>query len=163
MRSSRITTLFTEPPPFERGPSSFAVSIVVHCIAFVWLYFGLKHVPQINDQSMLRHFTVRLLRQESIPEPRKRVSAGSGATRSSQSQRSARKRGCVRRRANTTARNRRAACSTAQSHSNPDTAGCPTECHTVAGGPGSDRGSLGIGGHAPESHRPASAEGALRG
>jgi hypothetical protein len=84
MGSSRITTLFSEPPPFERGPSSFAVSILLHCIAFVWLYFGLKHVPQINDQSLARRFTVRLLKQDTPPEPRKRVSAGSGAARSSQ-------------------------------------------------------------------------------
>ena len=84
MWSSRITTLFSEPPPFQREPSSIAVSVLLHCIVIVWLYLGLKRMPQINDQSLARRFTVRLLKQDSIPEPRKRVSAGSGAARSSQ-------------------------------------------------------------------------------
>ena len=83
MLSSRITTLFAEPPPSRREPSSVAVSILLHCIAVVWLYFGLRHVPQINDQSFVRRFTVRLLKQDSIQEPRKRLSAGSATTRSS--------------------------------------------------------------------------------
>jgi hypothetical protein len=84
MGSSRITTLFSEPPPFEREPTSFAVSILFHCIAFIWLYFGLRHMPQLNDQSLARRYTVRLLREETLPEPRKKVAAGSGAARSSQ-------------------------------------------------------------------------------
>ena len=82
MRSSRITTLFTELPPSQRSPSSFAVSIVVHCIAFIWLYFGLRHPPRINDQSFVRRFTVRLLRQDSIREPLAKRSPGSASTQS---------------------------------------------------------------------------------
>ncbi len=84
MWSSRITTLFSEPPPFQREPSSIAVSVLFHCIVIVWLYLGLRRMPQINDQSLARRFTVRLLKQDSLPEPRKRASAGSGAARSSQ-------------------------------------------------------------------------------
>ncbi len=77
--SSQITTLFTEHPPPKRGPSSFAVSILLHCVASVWIYLGLKHTPQVNDQSSVRRFTVRLLRQESIPEPATKRAADTNA------------------------------------------------------------------------------------
>jgi hypothetical protein len=77
--SSQITTLFTEHPPPKRGPSSFAVSIFVHCVAIVWIYLGFKHVPQVNDQSLVRRFTVRLLRQENIPEPTPKRAADTNA------------------------------------------------------------------------------------
>src|SRR5580704_5618600 len=84
MRSSPITTLFSAPPPFQREPSGIAVSVLFHCIAMVWLYFGLRHMPQINDQSLARRFTVRLLREDSIQEPRKRLATGNAAAPSSQ-------------------------------------------------------------------------------
>jgi hypothetical protein len=80
MRSSRITTLFTEPLPVQRSPSSIAVSIVVHCIAIVWLYLGLRHAPRLNDQSFVRRFTVRLLKQDSIQEPMTKRYPGSAPT-----------------------------------------------------------------------------------
>jgi len=66
--SSQITTLFTEHSPPKRGPSSFTVSILLHCVAIVWIYLGFKHVPQVNNQPFARRFTVRLLRQENIPD-----------------------------------------------------------------------------------------------
>ena len=84
MRSSPITTLFSAPPPFQREPSGIAVSVLFHCIEMVWLYFGLRHMPQINDQSLARRFTVRLLKEDSIREPRKRLAAGNAAAPSSQ-------------------------------------------------------------------------------
>lgn len=80
MRSSRITTLFTEPEPLPRSPSSYAVSIVVHCIVIIWLYFGLRHPPRINDQSLVRRFTVRLLKQDSVQEPIPKRYPGSAPT-----------------------------------------------------------------------------------
>jgi hypothetical protein len=80
MRSSRITTLFTEPPLPQRSPSAVAVSVVVHCIAIIWLYFGLRHAPRINDQSLVRRFTVRLLKQDSVQEPMAKRYPGSAPT-----------------------------------------------------------------------------------
>ncbi len=80
MRSSRITTLFTEPEPLPRSPSSYAVSIVVHCIVIIWLYFGLRHPPRINDRSLIRRFTVRLLKQDSVQEPVPKRYPGSAPT-----------------------------------------------------------------------------------
>jgi hypothetical protein len=84
MRSSPITTLFAEPPPFKRGPSSFAFSVTLHCLVMVWLYFGLRHVPQVNDQSFVRRFTVRLLKEDIQEPPRKRLSPGGSAGQPSQ-------------------------------------------------------------------------------
>jgi hypothetical protein len=84
MRSSPITTLFAEPPPFKRGPSSVAFSVTLHCLVMVWLYFGLRHVPQVNDQSFVRRFTVRLLKEDIQEPPRKRLPAGGSAGRPSQ-------------------------------------------------------------------------------
>ena len=78
---SRITTLFSETPPSPRSPSSVAVSVLFHCIAIVWLYFGLRHAPRINDQSFVRRFTVRLLKQESIRDPVAKHSPDNVATR----------------------------------------------------------------------------------
>jgi hypothetical protein len=78
----RITTLFSEPPPVQRGPSSFAVSVLLHCVAFVWLYFALRHSPRINDRAYIKRFTVRVLKQDSIRDPLTSRSAGSAATSS---------------------------------------------------------------------------------
>ena len=82
MMAYRITTLFTEPPPIRRGPSSFAVSILLHCVACVWLYLGLRHSPRINDREFIKRFTVRVLKQDSIQNPLTSRSAGSAATSS---------------------------------------------------------------------------------
>jgi hypothetical protein len=79
---SQITTLFADPPPpYKSGPSSYAVSIVFHCVVMVWIYLGIKRAPQINDQSPIRRFTVRLLRQEITPQQQTRRTPDSDAAR----------------------------------------------------------------------------------
>jgi hypothetical protein len=79
MRSSGLVTLFTEQPPSGRAPSSFLVSILLHCIAFSLLFFGLRHAPRIGDQSIVQRFTVRLL-DSPKPEPRRAQAAGGGVS-----------------------------------------------------------------------------------
>lgn len=66
MRSSNIVTLFSEQPPPRTAPSSFLVSIVVHCAVFGLLLVGLRHTPQLNDEPVARRYTVRFLNPPRI-------------------------------------------------------------------------------------------------
>lgn len=62
MKSASMITLFSRPQlPPPRGSASFAISILAHVVGCVWLFWGLSHVPQIQNTSTLRHFTVRVL------------------------------------------------------------------------------------------------------
>lgn len=60
MKSTNIMTLFSEEPRPGTGPSSIFISAVLHGVAFIFLFLGLKHMPQMNDRSPDR-FSVRLL------------------------------------------------------------------------------------------------------
>jgi hypothetical protein len=81
MRSSNIVTLFSEQPPPRTAPSSFMVSIVVHCAAFGLLLIGLRHTPQLNDEPVARRYTVRFLNPPRI-EARTQRPDRSGDTQS---------------------------------------------------------------------------------
>jgi hypothetical protein len=62
MNSSGIITLFADPPPSRRGPSSFMVSILLHGAGISLFYLGLRHTPRVVDPSLTERFTVRLLK-----------------------------------------------------------------------------------------------------
>ena len=70
--SSSLTSIFNEPAQTRSGPSSFMVSSGVHAAAFVWLYFGLSHLPRVDDSTLNRRFSVRVVRQDDIEYPTKR-------------------------------------------------------------------------------------------
>jgi hypothetical protein len=47
------------------------VSSGVHAAAFVWLYFGLSHLPHVDETTLNRRFSVRVVRQDDIEYPTK--------------------------------------------------------------------------------------------
>lgn len=77
MKSSPIITLFGESPPPRRGPSSFMVSILVHGAGLGLLAHSLRHIPRIEDRSVLQRYTVRLLNPRKT-ESQARQSSGNG-------------------------------------------------------------------------------------
>lgn len=79
MRSSRVITLFDQPPPSRRGASSLVVSILLHSAAYAWLYFGLSHLPRLRESATRRQYEVRVLRQDDIQLPTKSSSGGAPA------------------------------------------------------------------------------------
>jgi hypothetical protein len=80
MKSSHIITLFSEPPPPRRGPSSFMVSLLVHSAGFALLAHSLRHVPHIEDKSVVQRNTVRLLNPRNT-ESQAQQSAATGYNR----------------------------------------------------------------------------------
>jgi len=68
---SGIITLFADPPPSRRGPSGFLVSLAVHVVVMGSLYLNLKHRVRVEDEAIVRRYTVRLLSLWR-PEPQKR-------------------------------------------------------------------------------------------
>ncbi len=62
MQSSRLITLFSDPPPTSTGPSAFVVSFVLHNVLLVLLYLGFKHVPMVYRMTLAQQkYTVRLV------------------------------------------------------------------------------------------------------
>lgn len=77
MRSSRTITLFATPPrPARTGSSSFVISILVHVLAYGWLFYGLGNMPRVSRRLTIRHFTVRIL---NAPTPIQRGPESSGS------------------------------------------------------------------------------------
>jgi hypothetical protein len=75
MQSSRMISLFAEPPSSSRGPSAFLLSTLLHGLVFGLLIFGLNHTPRIDEKSLEPRDTVRLLNLHDI-EPKIRWSGG---------------------------------------------------------------------------------------
>jgi hypothetical protein len=69
MTSSPLISLFGNPPPVRRGPSSFIISLVVHGIAFTLLFIGLNQPHKADVNSATQRFTVRIMELDK-PEPR---------------------------------------------------------------------------------------------
>jgi hypothetical protein len=65
MKSSNITTLFSDQPRPSTGPSAVAVSLGVHIVAAAGLFLALKQMPRINAPEVT-HLTVRLVRAQRI-------------------------------------------------------------------------------------------------
>jgi hypothetical protein len=64
-----MVTLFAELPSSRRGPSAFAVSMLLHGLATGLLYFSLRHTIKVEDELMVHRYTVRLLNLQR-PEPK---------------------------------------------------------------------------------------------
>src|SRR5215470_6554717 len=60
MRSSQTITLFGEVPPSSQGPSGFLISTLLHGVAMISLYAGLKHMPKVVHP-LSQRYTVRIL------------------------------------------------------------------------------------------------------
>ena len=60
-RSSAPISLFAEPSIATRRPSSFVLSIVVHTAVIGVVYFGVTHLPRIENRALLEHYAVRQL------------------------------------------------------------------------------------------------------
>src|SRR6266702_4419414 len=77
MRSSRTITLFAPPPPSRRGTSPFMFSVLAHVCACVWLFYGLRHAPQITSRQSAQRFTVRIL---NVPMTQPRIELPAAAS-----------------------------------------------------------------------------------
>jgi hypothetical protein len=67
IRYRATTSLFAEQSiSQQRGPSSFVISIVAHAAALGLLYFGLTHMPRIDDQRLSERYSVRQLDLHTI-------------------------------------------------------------------------------------------------
>jgi hypothetical protein len=69
MTSSPLISLFGNPAPVRRGPSSFFISLVLHGIAFTLLFIGLNQPHKADPKSDRQRFTVRIMELDK-PEPR---------------------------------------------------------------------------------------------
>lgn len=77
MRTSRTITLFSERPELSQRPSSFVVSVLVHCAALALLSFGIIYTPELDDRIVIERFMLRQLDLHALnQEPRR--TAGSG-------------------------------------------------------------------------------------
>jgi hypothetical protein len=79
MRSSQIITLFAEESPPRRAPSTYLLSILMHCLGFALLLAGLRRPSLISDHPVIHRFTVRLLEPDRIRPQRMRSGGGGGA------------------------------------------------------------------------------------
>jgi len=58
-RSSATLCLFAEPPPSPRRPSTFVLSMFVHAAVAGVMYYGVTHLPRIDERTLLEHYSVR--------------------------------------------------------------------------------------------------------
>jgi hypothetical protein len=77
MKSPRMTTLFSEPPPLARGPSGFVISFLVHGVVFGFVVFGMLHPRHIRARYNGDRFTLRVLNLNDTQAQLRRA-AGSG-------------------------------------------------------------------------------------
>lgn len=71
MQSSRLVTLFSEPPTSNREGSAFFGSLVLHAAVVVLVYQGLRHVPIAYHMTFAQTHPVRYVNLES-PKPQMR-------------------------------------------------------------------------------------------
>ena len=76
MTPLRIYTLFTEPKPERTNSYGLMVSVVLHCLGFGWLAFGVSHAPRLAIQPPPLRYTVRVL-SAPLEDPPMRQSARS--------------------------------------------------------------------------------------
>ena len=68
MTSSPLISLFDNPAPVRRGPSSFIISLILHGVAFAVLLIGLKQPHSVDPKSDRQRFTVRIMELDK-PKP----------------------------------------------------------------------------------------------
>ena len=87
MLSSRLISLFSDPPPSRSGPSAFVISMLVHGVVLGLTYLGL-HRPHVTVLPRDQRVALRLLElhrpdlQPPLPAPNGTVYAPSGAVAS---------------------------------------------------------------------------------
>ena len=79
MNSSRTITLFSDRPLDNARPTTFLFSIVAHIAGIVLLSFGIIYTPEIKDQIVPRHYSIRHVDLHT-PEEKARQSASKGVT-----------------------------------------------------------------------------------
>lgn len=80
MRSSRITTIFSEVPAAGNGPSGLLVSAGVHVFLFSALISGLRTTVRERDVAEVRQYSVRTLKLNRA-EPQRRRAASKEVSR----------------------------------------------------------------------------------
>jgi hypothetical protein len=73
MRSSSLISLFDNPPPSRRGPSSFFISLVVHAFAFALLYAGLNQPHKGDVRSDMQRYAVRVMELHRLEPPERQL------------------------------------------------------------------------------------------
>jgi len=71
MRSARTITIFSEEPLGVQGPSSFAISLIVHAAVVGLLPFWIMHSPHIREQILGERYIVRHLEMNTKAPPQK--------------------------------------------------------------------------------------------
>ena len=74
MKSSRTITLFSESRDIGPRSSSFAVSVLFHCMAAGLLSFGVMYTPRLDTRAIAQRYTVRNIDLET-PEQQARRAA----------------------------------------------------------------------------------------
>jgi hypothetical protein len=67
--SSATISLFAEPSVTPRGPGALLLSAVAHGVVFGTLYYGVSHLPRIDDRSLRASYSVRQLDLHTINPP----------------------------------------------------------------------------------------------
>jgi len=67
--SSATLSLFAEPSVTPRGPGALILSVVAHGAVFGTLYYGVTHLPRIDDRSLQARYSVRQLDLHTINPP----------------------------------------------------------------------------------------------
>ena len=60
-RSSATLSLFAEPSVSSRRPSVFALSLMTHAAVFGLVYYGMTHLPRIQNLTLSQRYSVRQL------------------------------------------------------------------------------------------------------
>jgi len=60
-RSSATLSLFAEPSVSSGRPSSFALSIMAHLGVVALVYYGVTHLPRIQNPALVKHYSFRQL------------------------------------------------------------------------------------------------------
>lgn len=58
-RSYTTLSLFAKPSTLPRRPSTFVLSMLVHAAIAGVIYYGVTHLPQINERTLLEHYSMR--------------------------------------------------------------------------------------------------------
>ncbi|WP_263419485.1 hypothetical protein [Terriglobus albidus] len=78
MRSSTLTTLFSEPPSSSTPPSAAVISLLLHGIGFAVLFTASRHMLRLPYSSVVaERYTVRLLKNARVDQLRRLTINGS--------------------------------------------------------------------------------------
>lgn len=76
MSSCLTITLFSEQLDDRQQPTSFVVSILLHCVALGMLSFGIMYAPRLDTSAIAKRYTVRRLDLDTPEQKMRRAARG---------------------------------------------------------------------------------------